>query len=130
MLHRRHYGHRMRVVRRGNEHCVDLPAQLIQHPPEILEHLRLWILLERVRGVGVIDVAERDDVLAETGDVVHVTAALAADADASHVEFVIGGSGKGQSTVAQDQQTGAAEGGVAKEAASGRERVHGSRIQS
>ena len=78
----------MRVVGRCHDDRVNTPF-LIQHLPEIFVLLRTRILLERVRGVVPIHIAQRHDILAF--HLIEVPSALPPDADPGDVEFVIRG---------------------------------------
>ena len=69
---------------------VDLVAELVEHFPVVGELLRFG----EMRGLScesfVVHVAEGDD-LAILGGAVNVAGAFAPDADASNVDFVVGG---------------------------------------
>jgi hypothetical protein len=82
--------HGVGVIGRADHHGVESRAHLVEHDPIILEPPGLGILLKLFGGVIVVDVAEGDDVVAFGGHGIDVRAALAADADARHVDTGVG----------------------------------------
>ena len=91
MLHGRQGDDRVRVIGGADDHGIDLLVHLVEHDAKVLELRGLGILGELLGGVLLIHVAQRDDVVAQLGHLIHVAAPLAADADAGHVELVVGG---------------------------------------
>ena len=81
-----HGSREVRVVRRGNQHDVDLIGHLVEHDPEVLEARHV-----RVGGVGlggpfVVNIAESDDLF--FGGCAHGVTSHAADADDGAADFV------------------------------------------
>ena len=75
------------MIGRRDHHAVNL-LHLVQHPAVIRELLRLGILLEDVRRVLLVHVAQGHDVLAL--HLAQVGPALPADTDAGEVQLLVG----------------------------------------
>ena len=82
-----HRDHGVRVVRRRDHHRVDA-LLLLEHHAVVGVEGRLWVERPRLGRVGLVDVAERDDVLALAR--LEVGATHPADADRSDVQLVAG----------------------------------------
>ncbi len=95
------------VVGGGDQNGVDILAGGIEHAPEVLEHLGLGEGFEGVGSVGVVDVAEGDDVFATAVDIIDVASTLAGDADCGDVQFAIGVIGEGCPGFWKQEQAGA-----------------------
>ena len=91
VLHGLHGDDRVRVIRRADDHRVDLLVHLVEHDAKVFELPGLGILGELLGGVFIVHVAKRDYVVAFARHGINVAAPLAADADAGHVELVVGG---------------------------------------
>src|SRR5207249_2904351 len=78
---------RVVVIRRADHDGLDA-LFLVEHLAEILVLFRAGILLESLRGVIEVHVAQGDDVF--TVELFEVPAALATDAYSSDVEFAVG----------------------------------------
>jgi hypothetical protein len=85
--HREERSRSVVVVGRRDGHGVDARAFLVEHLAVVLVPLRLREALVRLRGVRIVDVAERDDVLA--GAVADVDRPFPPDADAGDVELLV-----------------------------------------
>ena len=84
--HRTQRRRRVVMVRRGDDDGVERPLH-VEHLAVVVVLLRVLHLLEGAGGVLLIDIADRDDVLA--ADTAHVAVPLAADTDAAHVELFV-----------------------------------------
>ena len=91
MLHGRHRNNRVGVIGGADDHRVNLLVHLVEHHAKVFELRRLGILGELLGRVLLIHVAQGDYVVAQLGQLIHVAASLAADADAGDVEFFVGG---------------------------------------
>src|SRR5437763_16310835 len=83
-------GHRdkgMEMVRRGDHDGIDV-FLLVEHFAKVSEDFGLRIFFEDASGMSGIDVAKSDNVFA--AELFEIGCALAADADASDVEFAAG----------------------------------------
>ena len=89
-LHTPHSGCGVHVIRRGDDHGIDVLAFLIQHLAEVPELRRVFEALEGGGGAAVVHIAERHDVFRgrRSRD---VGGALAAGADGGHVQLFVGG---------------------------------------
>jgi hypothetical protein len=84
-LHRRERNAGVRVVRRGDDDCVDIML-LFEHASIVSVAAGPWVTLERVASVISVDVTQSNDVMAfELGKIM---GALPAHADAGDVQFV------------------------------------------
>ena len=81
----------MGVIGGADDHGVDLLVHLVEHHAKVFELRGLGILGELLGGVVFVHVAQSDDVVAQLSHLIHVAAPLAADADAGHVELIVGG---------------------------------------
>ncbi|MCX6894378.1 MAG: hypothetical protein NTZ16_02485 [Verrucomicrobia bacterium] len=81
----RHGNHRVRVVRRGDHHGVNV-LLLLQHLAVVGVKLRLGITRDDRRGVGGVNVAQGHDVF--TFEIAQVVFAHPADADAGDVQLL------------------------------------------
>ena len=95
-LHRRHRGHCMRMIGRGNEHRLNVLVHGIQHPSEVFEWFGIGSLLKNIAGSSLVHVTEGHDFPSAPGEIVEIAAALAADSDAGQFEFAICLVGKSQ----------------------------------
>lgn len=112
-----HGGEGVMVVRGGDEDGVDF-LHFLEHEAVVLEACGVRPVFERAVGVAPIDVAEGDDIdLVGGGELVEVTAALAADTDGGEVEFIIGGGGavEAEDMAGEDLESGGGEGGSLEE---------------
>src|SRR5436190_16036636 len=109
---------RVKVIGCGDYDTIDI-FLLLEHLAEIGVTRRLWELFEDPGGMGSVDVAEGNNVFVfELGDVM---AALAAQADAGQVEFLIGGDGpiQSQDAAGNDLKGGRAESRARQKATAG-----------
>ena len=109
--HGRSGGDAVDVVGRRDGDRVDRFADLVEHLPEVLELLRLRVLLTLLGERGPIDVAQANDGAATACGVVGVARTLASHADTTDLDPFIGtehrahirkgeGSGGGSGTAA------------------------------
>ena len=105
VLHGRHGGDGMGVIRRRDHHGIDLPFHGVEHSAEIGKDFGRWMLLVDVASTLSIDITQGHEVLAQAGKVIEVAATLAAHADAGKVQFAVGLVGPRQSGVLQDEQS-------------------------
>src|SRR5438552_397559 len=77
----------MSMIRRAHNHCIDA-FFLVQHLTKILIPFSVRIFIESVSGMILIHIAQSHNVLA--ADLLQVRGALATDANARDIEFVIG----------------------------------------
>ena len=89
--HGRHGDDGMGVIRRADDHAVNLLAQLVEHHAIVREAFGVRIFGEFLGGVVFIHVAQRDDVVAQSRHLIHVGPTPAADADAGDVELLVRG---------------------------------------
>ena len=88
VFHGRHGGHGVGVVRRADQHRVDLAGLLVEHRAEVPIAFGLREPVEHIRRPAVVNVAQGDDVLA--GHVAQVAGRLAAGADRGDVQLAAG----------------------------------------
>jgi hypothetical protein len=86
-LQREHHRQRVRVVRRADDHRVDVFLTL-EHAPIVRPQARVGEHLRRVRQVVQVHIAQGDDVLA--GDLAQVVPPAPADANHCDVQFIVG----------------------------------------
>src|SRR5690606_28185442 len=79
----------VRVIGSADDDRVDLVLDLIEHLPVVAEAPRFRELLVRVPRARIVDVAERDDVLAELRYRIEVRATSPADADHGDIELLV-----------------------------------------
>ena len=89
----------MNVVGRGDHDRVDLRAQLVDHPPEVIELLGRGDLLVGFGRALVVDVAHGDDILG-LGETAEQLAAAPAHADHGEVELGVGRRAPGRVAIA------------------------------
>ena len=78
----------MHMVRRADDDCIDLTIHLGEHAAIVTVFCRIRILLKRIGGSPLVDIAQRDDVLA--GHFAQILRTTATGADDRNVEFLIG----------------------------------------
>jgi hypothetical protein len=89
MLDRGHASNGVEMIRRGNYHRIDALVQFVKHFAEIPIALRVGEFVESAGGMTFIDIAQGNNVVA-FGDRLQVAGALAANANAGNVDFVVG----------------------------------------
>ena len=85
--HDGHGDHRVGVIGGSHDHRVDVAMLLVEHNAEIAVSFRLGKLLIGLGGTDVVDIAQRDDILAGTG--AQIGAAYAAHADRRDIEAFV-----------------------------------------
>ena len=81
-LQSRHRRHRVRMVRRPDNHRVN--SLLVEQPAKVIIRFRLRIFLLRRRKIVVVNVAERDNVFA--ADFLEVVSRAVGDADHGNIQ--------------------------------------------
>jgi hypothetical protein len=108
------------MVRRAHDHRIDLVVDLVEHLAEVLVPLGARELLEGFGRVEVIDVAQRDEILAR--DAPDIVAPASGDANPGDIELLIRRKGPDGAWIGQDDEAGASQGRVAEKRTAG----HGS----
>ena len=108
---RRRRRDRVRVIRRGDDHGVNVP--LVEQAPEVVVGFRRREFLFRRGEIRVVHVTQRHDIFA--GDIVHVVLGLVRDADDAEVQLLVGGDFSLRGLAAGEPKPGGAEGGLLEE---------------
>ena len=98
------------MIRRGHDDRINAAAHRVEHPAKVLKRFRLGIQLEFVRRPGLIHIAKRDNVFAQSGDGGMVVVPSPAATDHRDVELAVGVVGESTPAARQNEQTRAADG--------------------
>ncbi len=108
-LHRRQGGDEVGVVRRGDQHRVDLTSHFIQHHPEIPKALGTGVFPETAGRAPIIDIAQGDDILASART--PVRRPPTPDPDGRHIDSAIGRSPRSGDIELREHRAGRHRGG-------------------
>ena len=110
--HRAGFGDGVEMIRRGNVHGVNAPADLVKHGAKIPVKFRLRIFPELIGAMRAVHVAQGDDVLAVAA--IRVAGALAAGTDDGNVQLAVQVLCAQQGWHAEDHRAGGQRGGLEK----------------